>query len=356
MEGRESASTISLPDLVALNEEMAALVRSGIPLEQGLVDLGREFPGQLGVLAAQLGRRLQSWESLGRILEENSTSRPPVWTATVAAGIRSGRLAAVLESLAASGRRVAEMRRTIGAALVYPMIVVALAYAVFVLLVTYLAPILAGAFRDLAQSSEPFVTWLAWVGVNTVWWVFWPPAALAALLFVEWLQTRRGFETSDGPVSRLVARVWPGIYRSRRDARLAAFLEILSLLVREQTPLPDALRLAANASGDEGLRTSATTLAERLAGGQTLSSEEVRSLKIPPLLGFMLTTGSHRAGLSDALAANARRYRERSSNAAARTSLVLPIVLTAVVGGSVTLVLALSTIWPIWQLVFRLGA
>jgi type II secretory pathway component PulF len=248
------------------------------------------------------------------------------------------------------------MRRTIGAALVYPMIVVALAYAVFVLLVTYLAPILSGAFRDLAQSSEPFVNWLAWAGVNAVWWVFWPPAALAALLFAEWLQTRRGFETSDGPVSRLIARVWPGIKRSRRDARLAAFLEILSLLVREQTPLPDALRLAANASGDEGLRNSAATLAERLTNGQSISSEEVRSLNIPPLLGFMLTTGSHRSGLSEALAANARRYRERSSNTATRTSLVLPIVLTACIGGTVTLALALSTIWPIWQLVFRLGA
>lgn len=355
MESRDSASTVSLSDLVALNEEMAALVRSGTSLEQGLVDLGDELPGRLGNLAARLGRRLQSGESLTRILADDTTTFPPIWKAAVAAGIRSGRLAVVLESLAATGRRIAEMRRTIGAALVYPMIVVVLAYLVFVFLVTYLAPIVSGAFHDLTASSEPIVTWLAWLGSNAAWWVFWPPAALAGLLIVEWLQTRRGFQSSNGPISYLVAKCWPPIKRSRRDAQLAAFVEILSLLIRERTPLPEAIILAANASGNDGLRTSAVSLAERLSNGQILSAEDVRLLKLPPLLGFMLATGANRAELGDALAVTAARYRERSTHAAARTAMALPILLTAFIGGGVTLMLGLGTIWPIWRLILQLG-
>ncbi len=356
MQSRDSAGMISLSDLVALNDEMAALVRSGTSLEQGLVDLGGEFPGRLGNLAARLGQRLQSGESLTRILAEDSTAFPPIWKAMVAAGIRSGRLAVVLESLAATGRRISEMRRTIGAALVYPMIVAALAYFVFVFLVVFLAPILANAFRNLTATSEPIVTWFAWLGDHAAWWIFWPPVALAVLLIVEWLQTRRGFQSSNGPVSRLIAMCWPTIKRSRRDARLAAFVEILSLLIREQTPLPEALVLAANASGDDGLRVSAVTLAERLGSGQSLSADDVRALKMPPLLGFMLATGANRAALADALAVTAAGYRERSTNAAARTAMVLPIVLTALIGGAVTLTLGLAMIWPIWRLLLQLGS
>ena len=40
-----SVGPVTLEQLLALNDEMAALVRAGIPLERGLVDLGREVPG-----------------------------------------------------------------------------------------------------------------------------------------------------------------------------------------------------------------------------------------------------------------------------------------------------------------------
>jgi general secretion pathway protein F len=344
-----------LSDLVALNEEMAALVRSGASLEQGLVQLGSDFPGQLGGLAERLGQRLQSGESLMRILEEDATTFPPIWRGMVAAGIRSGRLAVVLESLAATGRRISEMRRTIGAALIYPIVVVVLAYLVFVFLVTYLSPVLVGAFHDLTTTSDPIVSWLAWLGVNAAWWVFWPPAALGSLLAVEWLQTS-GFQASDGPLSRMASWCWPSIRRSRREARLGTFTEILSLLIREQTPLPEAIILAANASGDDRLRESATKLAERLASGQTLSASDVRALDMPPLLGFMLSSGANRAALGNALAETAARYRERSTVTAARIAMFFPILLTVLVGGAVTLTLGLTTVWPIWRLMLELGS
>lgn len=355
MDSRKAFNVVSLSDLVALNDEMAALVRSGTSLEQGLVELGNEYPGRLGNLATHLGQRLQSGESLTAILRESSSTFPPVWVAMVAAGIRSGRLAVVLESLATTGRRIAEMRRTVGAALLYPMIVVILAYLVFVFLVSYLAPILSDAYLDLTASQEPFVAWLAWLGANAAWWAFWPPAALATLLAVEWFQSRRGFQSSIGPLSNLIAYFWPPIKRSRQDAKFAGFTEILSILIREGTPLPEALELAANASSDSRLQVSATQLAERISRGQSLSVDDARALRIPPLLGFMLSTGANRADLSDALAASAARYRERSTDSAARTALVLPIALTACVGGAVTLAIGLIAVWPVWQLLLKLG-
>ena len=47
-------SRVTLDQLLALNDEMAALVRAGIPLEQGLTALGHEAPGKLGLLATRL--------------------------------------------------------------------------------------------------------------------------------------------------------------------------------------------------------------------------------------------------------------------------------------------------------------
>lgn len=74
-------SPISLGQLVALNEEMAALVRAGVPLEQGLGEIGRDMPGRVGEIATQLGERMQAGESLSQILATDEKVFPPVWRA-----------------------------------------------------------------------------------------------------------------------------------------------------------------------------------------------------------------------------------------------------------------------------------
>ena len=50
-------SAITLDQLLALNEEIAALVRAGVPLEKNLGHLGGEMPGKLGDIAAMIAER-----------------------------------------------------------------------------------------------------------------------------------------------------------------------------------------------------------------------------------------------------------------------------------------------------------
>ena len=39
---------VSLDDLIALNDEIIALIRAGVPLERGLAGLADDLPGRLG--------------------------------------------------------------------------------------------------------------------------------------------------------------------------------------------------------------------------------------------------------------------------------------------------------------------
>ena len=54
---------------------------------------------------------------------------PATYRAVVEAGLRSGRLSAALEDLAAYARNFAELRQAVGLALLYPMLVLLLAWA-----------------------------------------------------------------------------------------------------------------------------------------------------------------------------------------------------------------------------------
>ena len=52
MTSPSSKPVITLDQLVALNDEIAALVRAGVPLDRGLRSLGEDLPGRLGRFAS----------------------------------------------------------------------------------------------------------------------------------------------------------------------------------------------------------------------------------------------------------------------------------------------------------------
>src|SRR3954468_5174792 len=102
--GGAGASGISLEQLIALNDEMVALVRAGMPLERGLRAAGRDLSGKLGRVTSSLGERMGGGQSLPGALAAEGDRFPKVYRAVVEAGVRSGRLASALEGLAGYAR------------------------------------------------------------------------------------------------------------------------------------------------------------------------------------------------------------------------------------------------------------
>ena len=148
-ESRSSGGSVTLDQLIALSDEMAALVRAGVPLERGLIEAGREIRGRLGEIANDLGTRLSQGERLPEALVQSDRAMPDVYRAVVEAGVRSGRLSQALEGMAAIARNYADARRAVGLAMLYPLIVLALAYALALLFILLIAPRFVTAFETL---------------------------------------------------------------------------------------------------------------------------------------------------------------------------------------------------------------
>src|SRR5947209_8097023 len=100
MSGRASGSglgPITIDQFIALNDEIVALTRAGVPLERGLIDAGGDLPGRLGALSRSLGERMRQGRSLSEALAESGGAVSPVYRAVVEAGCRAGRLPVALE-------------------------------------------------------------------------------------------------------------------------------------------------------------------------------------------------------------------------------------------------------------------
>ncbi len=345
-------TNIRLEHLIALNDEMAALARVGVPLERGLIQLGDELPGRLGAISTELGRRMESGESLSQIVSRTDNGFPPIYRAVVEAGIRGGRLSLALEGLSTSVRRVAEMRRIISGALFYPLVLIGFSYLMFVLLASYWMPWIADGYQEMVGGGGYWLEILAMFGRSSVYWWYIPPLLAAGLLARAWYRSGRywGHASKNVWATRL-----PTISGMLKAARLAAFSETLRMLVEQNVPLGEAVVLSADASGDRGLMVSCQALADRIEHGDAVDTRQLKSCGFPPLLGWMLAVGNRRGELSRTLQHLAEVYRAQATRISNWLVACLPIVAAAGVGGTVVALLAVMVLGPWFRLLYELG-
>ena len=353
--GLQPSGSITIDQLLALNDEIAALIRAGVPLERGLVVAGRDLRGRLGRIANSLSQRLARGESLPQALEGEERAIPPLYRAVVQAGAQSGRLPIALEGLAKYVRGYAEARASIGLALWYPLLVLSLAYALFVAM-TYLA------FKKLADTADvlglhatsPF-HWLARLGESMPYW--WPagPVVLFVLL-IAWLRS--------GSAARFQAGSWswlwlfPWMRSILANYETANFSELLGLLLDHNVPYPSALILAADATGDARLCRGARQLAEAIARGESAASAlgTVDRKTFLPMMRWVLATGQEQGSLVAALRNLADVYRKRAHYQADKLSVFLPTILMIAIGASATLCYGLALFIPLANMLRGLTA
>jgi general secretion pathway protein F len=267
--GPKAPGSITIEQLLALNEEIRALVHAGVPLERGLSVAARSLRGKLSRIARALGARLARGESLPQALEGEQQWLPPLYRAVVEAGARSGRLPVALEGMARYVGGFSEARVTIGLALWYPLLVLSLAYALFFGLVSWAVPRFIEAFESLGLSVSAPLRWLGRVGESSsMWWPVGP--ILLAIIAVAWL--RSGASARFQSPAWWWLRLFPWMNSILASYETANFAELLALLLEHQVTYPDSLVLAADSTGNTRMIRAARGLAEAVNRGESVAA------------------------------------------------------------------------------------
>lgn len=332
-------TSISLEDLIMLNDEIAALVRAGVPLDRGLLATGRDMPGRLGSLTTSVAIELGRGSSLVEAIDSDSVVLPGVYRAVVASGLRSGRLAAALESVAELLRRLAESRREITATLIYPLLVVIIAWCVGYGLFHWTLP---SIHATLGES--PLTDWLPIVQ-GAWYWAGAIPIVLVVLAAWVWYWSGRA-TLIQGRASTVLLGWVPWVGSVVRTTRIATFTEVLALLVENNVPLDQAVVLAAETTGQPQMIASARNLAEHLRAGQPLDRQRLGELAIPPMLAWMICCGLRRRALLSTLRHAATTYRRRIRRALDAARIFLPVLFTIVIGGLAVMITGLGLFLP----------
>jgi type II secretory pathway component PulF len=350
LEGKPAqAGSITITELLALNDEITALVRAGVPLERGLWVAARDLRGRLKRIAGALARRLSRGESLPDALAGEGRSIPPLYRAVVEAGARSGRLGVALEGLARYVRGYSEARTSIGLALWYPMLIITLAYGLFVGLVWEGIPRFLAAFETLGVPAAAPLHWLAWIGESARYW--WPAGPiLLAILAIGWVISGTSARFHGSSWSWL--RLFPWMKSLLASYETAGFTELLALLLEHNVAYSEALVLAAEATGNRRMARAANELAASIVCGEA-PAQAIRSIDqraFLPMVRWVLAAGQQQGSLVTSLRTLADLYRNRAQFQAQKMAIFLPTIAMLVIGASATLLYGLALFVPLVNL------
>jgi type II secretory pathway component PulF len=342
--------SVTLDQLIALSREISALAAAGLPLEEGLRRVADEFSGPSSALARRLAERLDGGADLAVAIDAEAEWLPESYRALVDAGLRSGNLASALAGYVDTAARMSELRRAVGLASLYPIFLIVVVWILFLVA----GPVVLSLFEWVAsganfqvQSPRVFlanaplwesVSWQGWLMVLSV------PVALTLWMGLWWQRSAGAIQastTSSGPCAWI-----PGIARIRKLSGQSNFADLLQLLIRHQTPLVDALPLAARASGLAGAEEASVELAARLAEGGDPRASSAAFRQLPPLVRLAFASGRGPENLAAGLGRAAADYRLRAETWARQIAFYLPLALTTLIGGTLVGLFAILMMQP----------
>ena len=337
---------VSLEQLIALNREISALAAAGMPLEQGLIRVSNDLSGPSSELALRLAKRMERGADLGSAIEAENKSLPKSYRTLVHAGLQSVNLASALEGYSETASRLAELRRMIGLASLYPIFLILAAWVFFLFGISVVLP----KFDWLEIEDKFWGHQLAFLRLGSdtpIQWliVLLVPVAILTLTIAWWTRSAHATEASAAGRSSWLGWI-PGIMQIRRLSFEANFSDLLRLFIEQHLPLATALPLAADASGLSKLNTACHDLAKDLSAGKSLVSNSENFRRLPPQVRLALLSTRGPQGVVDGLYQAAENYRRRAVSCAHAVSVFLPIAATALLGGTAVSIYAFLIFQP----------
>lgn len=338
-------SQLKPEEIVVLSREIQAMIAAGVPLDMGMRNVSAGFENRLESAAIHIAERLEQGATISEACAEEK-SIPPVFRAILVAGLSCGQSEAVLADVANLTEMQTSLRQSLKIGLIYPLIVIFLAVGLLGGVIATMMPRIASLYEQLHIE---FPYWL--VLANGLHLTVIHFATLGILFLVTMSLLWRS-----GRLSPLSGLKWiPGVGNVINDFSIAHFSHLLSLLVTYEVPLPHALRLTGESISPGNLRTQTLQLADSISNGEEIDLAVERQTAFPKFLKWLLLIGHRDSDLGNALAQASNFYQDRARARAIWLSQVVPSTAVIAVGGTVTLLYALTVFGPLVNLWSKLA-
>jgi type IV pilus assembly protein PilC len=326
------ARRISRAELITFCFHLSQLLKAGVNIIEALTDLrdSMENPGFKQVVASLL-EDIEAGQRLSEAMAGHTYCFDDVFVALVRSGEQSGQLTEVLDELTENIKWQDEMATQAKRALIYPFVVLVVVVAVLFVLMIFLVPQLAEAFKTLVPKLPPeteFVIALSKFFVR--WWYLLlgvPVAAVAVLFTIA--------RTDEGVRRALdeVALKLPVLGPVRQKIILARFSTFFAMLYRAGISVLECIHICEKIVGNRIMEEGLQRVGRNISDGQGITEAFVATKLFPPLVLRMLRVGETTGALDTALFNVSYFYNRQVREAIARMQTLLGPATTIVLGG-----------------------
>src|SRR5438094_1524515 len=343
---------INTREFLVFNQELATLLKAGMPLVQSLDLLRRRvLSTTFRTVLDDIHEKVRSGTALSDAFGSHGDLFPRVYTASLLAGERSGSLDTVLRRFVEYTKIIATVKRKTVSALVYPAILITLALVLVSIIVLKVVP----AFSDFYATfgaQLPFATRTI-LGISTFvrqqFFVIIGAAVIAIVTFVVWVRRPRQHSRFDDLVLRL-----PVLGPVAAKFATSQMARTLATLLGGGLPLVNALDIAARSIGNQYMAAQLDVVSVRVREGESFAGALEGRGVFPDVAVKMAEVGESTGALQDMLNTVAAFYDEEiSTNMERFVTLVEPVLL--VIMGLVIAGLLLALYMPLFQLSSVLG-
>lgn len=355
---RQTSSTlaaggaITRQDLVNFCFDMEQMVRSGIPIIDGLRDMRDtiESPRFREVLTI-MTEDMEAGNVLSQCMAAHGDVFDRVFINLIRAGEQSGQLPEVFKNLADQIRWQDELISQTRRLLMYPALTLVVVLAVMAALLVFLVPQIAQLFKSMGMAL-PMQT-RALLAVSEFTSTYWlpllvvPSAAIVTLI----LFVRR---------SDKAAYLWdyaqlriPVIGPILQKIILSRFANTFGLMYRSGITVLDAIRICEDVVGNRVVADGLNRAVQQVAAGAGLTETFQNLGLFPPLVIRMLRVGETTGGLDVALANVTYFYNRDVKDAVDKGMKMLGPAMTLILGGLIAFVIW-AVLGPVYDILGKL--
>jgi type IV pilus assembly protein PilC len=344
---------IARHEFLVFNQELATLLKAGMPLVQSLDILRSRLSNPVfKAVLDDVHEKVRSGTALSDAFQEHGDLFPSVYTASLMAGERAGNLDAVLRRYVAYSKVVDTVRKRTISALVYPAILIGLAVVLVGVIVIKVVPTFSDFYSSfdaqLPLSTRIIVALSDAVRANLVLVIVVVLAAVTA--FYAWVKQPGQRARFDYLVMKL-----PVMGASVHKFATAQLSRTLATLLGGGIPLVNALEIASRSTGNRHMGHEMGIVAQRVREGQSFAATLLDRNVVPDVAIKMIEVGESTGALQEMLNSLADFYDEEIETEVARfVTIIEPALL--IIMGIIIAVIVLALYLPLFELSSVIGA
>lgn len=346
-------SIAALDDFLALNDQIAALIRADVPIDLGLGTSKSAAIDRLARINTVITRRLSMGMSLAEALEVDDAIITPAYRVAARLSLESGDLSAGLAEATRLAQTTDDAWHAVRHAGFYPLLVCGIAYLGLISFSYFLAPRLEAMYTTLQMPATSGYRLLVGLHDALPYWIGIPPLLLLLLFVWSRFRSRR---MASGSRPRSWFGWVPGTSNSFFLQQCATFAESVSKLIQAGTPLDRAVQIGAGLWGIDPADVPVDRNADAAEPNQPTAEQRAAPLPLPPFLRWALWNSEPTIDRPHALQMAATLYRESARRRISRLRTVAPMLALVVIGGGITLLYGLTLFVPIVQLLKGLAS